>query len=245
MCGIKVICLFRFEARTRCEFHEIMAPLVANPLTRLVAALTTLKSSAGQTTILGFYDEVLPLTAGDLEVWADLRGTGRELPAANGQTAFVGRKGPLDALRAWILEPSINLEGMTGGYVAPQDKAAVPNFAAAEVRFGLVPNQTPERVFRLVLDHIATVGFGDVEVQMVSRNPWARCPVDSGSVQPLVRAMVPPSAADWRSSTRSPVPARRGSFRRCSPEWRMPTPVLALRRTTSTRPTSTSSSPTN
>ena len=61
--------------------------------------------------------------------------------------------------------------------------------SARSDRFRLFQNQTPERVFRLVLDHIATVGFGDVEVQMVSRNPWARCPVDSGSVQPLVRAM--------------------------------------------------------
>ena len=189
VCGIKGICLLRFEVRTRREFHEMMAPLVTNPLTRLVAALATLMSPDGRITIPGFYDDVLPPTARDMEVLADLRWTGKELLAASGQNAFVGGKQPLDALRAWILEPSCNLQGMAGGYVAPQDKGVVPNFAAAEVRFGLVPDQVPERVFQHVRDHLDAAGFRDVSVELVSRNPWARSPVDSEIVQTLVRAL--------------------------------------------------------
>lgn len=198
VCGIKGICLLRLEARTRREFHEMMAPLVANPLLRIVGALATLAAADGRIVIPGFFDDVLPPTARDMEVLADLRWTGRELLAASGQAAFVGGQEPLDALRAWILEPSFNLQGLTGGYVAPQDKGVVPNFAAAEVRFGLVPKQTPERVFQLVRDHLAASGFGDIDVQLVARNPWARTvlartgqgsPVDSEIVQTLVRAL--------------------------------------------------------
>ena len=189
VCGIKGICLVRFEVRTRREFHEMMAPLITNPLMRLIAALTTLMSPDGQITIPGFYDDVLLPSVRDMEVLADLRWTGKELLEASGQSAFVGGKQPLDALRAWILEPSCNLQGLTGGYVAPQDKGVVSNCAAAEVRFGLVPNQIPERVFQRVRDRLSAAGFRDVSVELAARNPWARSPVDSEIVQTVVRAL--------------------------------------------------------
>ena len=179
VCGIKGSVGVRLEARTKREFHSMMAPLVTNAALRLTWALNTLVDPDGRIKIRGFYDAVIPPTAKEMEALADLRWTGEETLAAAGQTTFVGGRTGTEALTEWLLRPSVNLNGITGGYVAPARKGVVPNFAAAELRVGTVPNQTPQRVIELFRAHLAAEGFGDIDVSLKGGNPWARTPIDS------------------------------------------------------------------
>lgn len=189
VCGIKGAVGLRLEVRRPREFHSMMSPLVINAAWRLAWALNSLVSPDGQVRIRGFYDDVLPPQARDIEALVNMRWSGEETLRASGQTAFVGGKSGLEALKAFILEPSINLNGISGGYVAPARKGVVPHFAAAELRFGTVPNQTPDRIYRLVRQHLDAEGFGDVEVTLKGRNPWARTPIDSEVAQALARSL--------------------------------------------------------
>lgn len=185
VCGIKGAVKLRLEVRTKREFHAMMSPLITNAAWRLVGALNTLVDQDGHILIRDFYADVIPPQPRDVELLARLGWTGQELLEASGQATFVAGKTGLDALVRLYLEPTCNLGGLSGGYVSPQTKGVVPAFAAAEVRFGTVPNQTPDRILELVRRRLDTAGFPDVTVSLIGRNPWARTSVDSEIAQAL------------------------------------------------------------
>ncbi len=189
VCGIKGIAKIRLEVRTRREFHAMMSPLIENAAWRLVWALNTLVAPDGRILIRDFYDEVVPPQPRDVALLADLGWSGDELLAASGRTAFVGGVSGTEVLTRLYLEPTINLGGISGGYVLPEQKGVVPAFAAAEMRVGTVPNQMPERVLALIRAHLDAAGFGDVQASLISRNPWARTPVDSPIAQALRKSL--------------------------------------------------------
>ena len=189
VCGIKGAAKLRLEARTRREFHAMMSPLVHNAAWRLVWALNTLVSPDGRILIRDYFDDVVPPQPRDIALLADLGWDETQLLRESGQTEFWGGRRGVEALTWLYLEPTINLGGVSGGYVLPAQKGVVPNFAAAELRCGLVPNQTPERVVELVRRHLAAEGFADIDVQLIGRNPWARTSVDSDLAQALARSL--------------------------------------------------------
>lgn len=189
VCGLKGVCKLRLEARTPREFHAMMSPLIPGAVWRLTWALNSLVAPDGRILVRNFYDDVLPPQQKDLDVLVGLGWTGKDLLRESGQISFLGDKEELDALSAFILEPTCNLQGFSGGYVTPNQKGVVPAFAAAELRFGLVPDQTPEGVYERVCDHLAKGGFDDIEVELIGRNPWARTPIDSEIAQALARSL--------------------------------------------------------
>jgi acetylornithine deacetylase/succinyl-diaminopimelate desuccinylase-like protein len=167
----------------------MMSPLIPGAVWRLNWALSSLVAPDGRILVRDFYDDVIPPQQKDLDVLGDLDWTGEELLRESGQSSFLGSKAGLDALSAFILEPTCNLQGFSGGYVTPNEKGVVPASASAEVRFGLVPNQTPEGVQARVCEHLSREGFDDIEVELIGRNPWARTPIDSEIAQALARSL--------------------------------------------------------
>ena len=189
VCGIKGTAKFRLEVKTKREFHAMMSPLVINAAWCLIYALNSLVAPDGHILIPDFYDDVVPPQAKDIEVLKGLNWDGKETLEASGQTEFVGGRTGLDAASALILEPTCNLLGITGGYVAPNTKGVVPNFAAAELRFGTVPNQNPATIAEKVRRHLDAQGFEDVDVTLMGGNPWARTPVDSPLALALAKSL--------------------------------------------------------
>lgn len=189
VCGVKGTAGIRLEARTLREYHAMFASLLTNPIWRLQAALGTLADSDGRILIENFFDDVVPPTKQELQALQDLNWTGQELLEESGQSKFVGGRNPTDALRHYILEPSFNLLGIQGGYISPNKKSVVPNYAVAEIRFGTVPNQSAERIHNLVVGHLKKRGFDDITVTLFSNNPWARTSIESRLARALYRSL--------------------------------------------------------
>ncbi|NLE77804.1 MAG: M20/M25/M40 family metallo-hydrolase [Chloroflexi bacterium] len=188
--GLKGSVKIRLEARLNREYHAMNSPVLEGAVWRLVWALNSLMGPDGRIRIRDFYDDVVPPQAEDIAMLADLNWNGEEILRESGARAFLGNKNGLEALTALILEPTCNLGGITGGYVAPERKGVVPAFAAAEMRFGLVPNQTAEAVYQKVCQHLAAEGFDDIDVQVGGgSNPWARTPMKGDVVQALARSL--------------------------------------------------------
>jgi len=81
-------------------------------------------------------------------------------------------------LRQHIFQPTCNICGIWSGYTGEGMKTVLPHRASAKLDFRLVPDQTPEQVFELLVKHLAQAGFGDIEVERLGAEHPARTPPD-------------------------------------------------------------------
>ena len=65
-----------------------------------------------------------------------------------------------------VSQPTINIEGLVGGYTGPGGKTILPHRAVAKIDMRLVPDMTAKDTLALLKAHLAKHGFGDIEVNM-------------------------------------------------------------------------------
>jgi len=71
-----------------------------------------------------------------------------------------------DAMVRLVSQPTINIEGLVGGYTGPGGKTILPHRAVAKIDMRLVPDMTAKGTLALLKAHLAKHGFGDIEVNM-------------------------------------------------------------------------------
>jgi len=139
--------------------------LVRNPLEALAQMLATLKDRAGRIAVAGFYDGVRPLTRAEhLELAALPYDEAREAQAL-GVPELAGEFGFAPLERMWR-RPTLEINGMYGGYQGPGRKTIVPSFARAKLSARLVPAQDPEHVKRAVTEHLRRAAPPGVRVEI-------------------------------------------------------------------------------
>src|SRR5713101_8402946 len=84
-----------------------------------------------------------------------------------------------------VSQPTVNIEGLVGGYTGPGGKTILPHRAAAKLDLRLVPNMTAASALDALKKHLAKRGFGDIEVNMTGGYDPNTTPADSS----LNRAM--------------------------------------------------------
>ena len=65
-----------------------------------------------------------------------------------------------------VSRPTINIEGLVGGYTGPGGKTILPGRAVAKIDMRLVPDMTAMEALAALKAHLAKRGFGDIEVNM-------------------------------------------------------------------------------
>ncbi|MBW8838790.1 MAG: M20/M25/M40 family metallo-hydrolase [Gemmatimonadetes bacterium] len=75
-------------------------------------------------------------------------------------------EGFFDSLVRLVSQPTINIEGLVGGYTGPGGKTILPHRAVAKIDMRLVPDMTAKGTLELLRAHLAKHGFGDIEVNM-------------------------------------------------------------------------------
>ncbi len=193
-CGVELVC-----ERKR-EFHSMFAPLIVNPVWRLVWALSTIKGPDDRILIDNFYDSIRENTDEEkriVESMADYW-TGAEWLEASGQKEFInGISGP-DALKKLYFEPTCNIQGIKGGYLGEGRKTIIPEKASVKIDFRTVPEQTNEEILKQLRAHLDRRGFEDIEVKYTGGCGWFRSPVDHKAALALRKAVeegfgVPPA----------------------------------------------------
>jgi acetylornithine deacetylase/succinyl-diaminopimelate desuccinylase-like protein len=71
-----------------------------------------------------------------------------------------------DSLLRLYSQPTINIEGLVGGYTGPGGKTVLPHRAVAKIDMRLVPDMTAADTLAKLKAHLAKQGFGDIEVNM-------------------------------------------------------------------------------
>ncbi len=152
---------------------------VRNPLEALAQMLAQLKDQHGRVTVPGFYDGVRELTPGERAEIARLPFDPAREAIALGVPVLAGESARHPLERMWM-RPTLEINGMWGGYTGPGAKTIVPSFAKAKISARLVSFQEPEHVKHVVktfLERIVPRGvtatiaaFGDVRAVETSRD---------------------------------------------------------------------------
>ena len=65
-----------------------------------------------------------------------------------------------------VSQPTVNIEGLVGGYTGPGGKTVLPHRAVAKIDMRLVPGMTKDAAVAALKSHLAKRGFGDIEVNV-------------------------------------------------------------------------------
>ena len=126
---------------------------VANPLHALAQLIASLHDPHGHIAVAGFYDEVLELTQAERKAIGALPYDERVYLAQVGAPAAFGEPGYTTLERQWT-RPTLEVNGMWGGYQGPGQKTVIPCEAHAKITCRLVPDQDPEVVAARVTTHL-------------------------------------------------------------------------------------------
>jgi acetylornithine deacetylase/succinyl-diaminopimelate desuccinylase-like protein len=151
------------------DVHSSLAAQIDSPAWRLVQALHTLVKADGHTpAVEGFFDKVRPLTSTERRILEEAIPKRSEAAAKKtlGVERWINDESWHDSLVRLVSQPTINIEGLVGGYTGPGGKTILPHRAVAKIDMRLVPNMTAKETLALLKDHLAKRGFADVEVNM-------------------------------------------------------------------------------
>jgi acetylornithine deacetylase/succinyl-diaminopimelate desuccinylase-like protein len=168
------------------DLHSSWAPLVPNPVWRLVWALNTLKDEEDRITVDGLMEHVVEPPAEELELLRKIPFAEDKIRKDYGIAQFLGGVEGVDALRKYLYAPTCTICGIRAGYISEGSKTVLPNEAIVKLDFRLVPNLEPDLVLDLLRKHLDRRGFEDVEIIPMS----GEHPAKSSPEAPIVRAAI-------------------------------------------------------
>jgi acetylornithine deacetylase/succinyl-diaminopimelate desuccinylase-like protein len=151
------------------DVHSSEKARIDSPAWHLVQALATLVSPDGNTpAVAGLADKARPLSDAEKAMIA----TAAKRMDENISKQQLGIKTWLhdvsfqESLELLMSKPTINIEGLVGGYTGPGGKTILPHRAVAKLDLRLVPDMKADETLAALKAHLANKGFGDIEVNM-------------------------------------------------------------------------------
>jgi len=199
----------RWGRGPRHDIHSSNKARVDSPAWHLVEALATLVSSDGNNPVIeGFANNARPLSAEEKAMIATAARRLNENVAKKqlGVEHWVHDVSWQEALELLMSRPTVNIEGLVGGYTGPGGKTILPHRAVAKIDMRLVPDMKAAEALAALKAHLAKHGFGDIEVNMTGGYD----PNSTAADAPLIRAqtavykrdgidpiVLPRSAGSW------------------------------------------------
>ena len=159
----------RWGRGPRQDIHSSNKARVDSPAWHLVQALATLVSADGNDPAIdGFADRARPLSSDERAMIAAAARRLDESAAKRllGVERWVRDANWTEALELLMSRPTVNIEGLVGGYTGPGGKTILPHRAVAKLDLRLVPDMTAAEALAALKAHLAKRGFGDIEVNM-------------------------------------------------------------------------------
>ena len=159
----------RWGRGPRQDIHSSNKARVDSPAWHLVQALATLVSPDGNDPAIdGFAAKARPLSPDEKAMIAAAARRLDETAAKQllGVQHWVRDVSWTEALELLMSRPTVNIEGLVGGYTGPGGKTILPHRAVAKIDMRLVPDMTAKGTLELLKAHLAKRGFGDIEVNM-------------------------------------------------------------------------------
>lgn len=142
---------------------------VQNPLNVLCEIIAKLKDEHGKIQIPGFYDKVRELTAEERKVYESLPFDEEEYKRDLDIDAVYGEEG-FSTLERVSARPTLDVNGIWGGYQGEGAKTVLPSKGGAKVSMRLVPDQDPNEIAELFIKHINSLAPKGVRVNPISHH---------------------------------------------------------------------------
>ncbi len=190
------------------DVHSSLKAMLDSPAWHLVKALDTLVSADGNTITIDNYPQPRPLSAEEKAMIATAVQRRDEAKAkqAFGARHWIDDLPWVQANERLVSQPTVNIEGLVGGYTGPGGKTVLPHQAVAKIDMRLVPDMKFDAALAALKAHLAKHGFGDIEVKVGGGYD----PTSTNANSALIRAQI----ATYKAAGIDPVlwPRRAGSY---------------------------------
>ncbi len=177
---------------------------VANPINILAQMIAKLQDEQNRITIPGFYDDVQELSAEEraalnaapfnkVAYCSDL-----EIDQVHGEEGY-------STLERTGIRPTLDVNGIWGGYIGEGAKTVLPSKAYAKISMRLVPNQSSDKITELFAKHFKALAPKSVKVEV--RPHHGGEPVVTPTDSPEYQAA---SLAIQETFGKEPIPKRGG-----------------------------------
>ncbi len=177
---------------------------VANPINILCKMIASCHDENNRITIPGFYDDVVELSREEREELAkapfDMKEYARELDIeeVHGEAGY-------STIERTGIRPTLDVNGMWGGYTGEGAKTVLPSKAYAKVSMRLVPNQNSDKISALFQQYFEKIAPKSVKVVVKPHHggePFVVSP-DNPAYQAASKAM-------QETFGKKPIPTRGG-----------------------------------
>ncbi len=177
---------------------------VGNPINELCKMIASLKDENNRITIPGFYEKVLDLTNEERKALNDAPFDLDEYKKDLKINAVSGEDGYTTLERAGI-RPSLDVNGIWGGYIGEGAKTVLPSKASAKISMRLVPNQVSDEISDLFTKHFKSLAPDTVKVKVIPHHGGEPAVTPTDSV-----AYAAASDAFVEAWGKAPIPTRDG-----------------------------------
>ena len=191
------------------DVHSSNKARLDSPAWHLVEALHTLVSADGnEPAIDNFTAKLRPMSAEEKAMVAEAAKRLSEAQAKKLLSVdhWVHDANWEKALELLMSRPTVNIEGLVGGYTGPGGKTILPHKAVAKLDLRLVPNMTATDALAALKAHLAKRGFGDIDVNMTGGYDPNSTSANTGLIKSQIAVLknggidpiiLPRSAGSW------------------------------------------------
>jgi acetylornithine deacetylase/succinyl-diaminopimelate desuccinylase-like protein len=171
------------------DIHSSNKARVDSPAWHLVQALNTLVTPDGNApAIEGLAARARKISPEQKQMVAEAAKRMDEavIKKTMGVDRWIGDAGFVEALEMLVSQPTVNIEGLVGGYTGPGGKTILPHKCVAKLDLRLVPDMKASEALAALKNHLAKKGFGDIEVNMTGGYD----PTSTSPASPMIRAQL-------------------------------------------------------
>ena len=177
---------------------------VANPINILCDMISSLHDADRKVNIPGFYDDIIPVSQEERDQMAKAPFSLDEYKAHLDIDDVLGEKG-YSVLEHVSIRPTLDVNGIWGGYTGQGAKTVLPSKAYAKISMRLVPGQSSEKIMKLFEEHFKAIAPKSVKVKVSPHHGGeaAVTPTDSIAYKAASKAME-------QTFGKTPIPLRTG-----------------------------------
>ena len=166
-CGLRGLTYMEVEVTgPNKDLHSgLFGGAVANPANVLTRLVSSLVDEKGRVTIPGFYDDVRELTPAEREAFNQAPFNMDDYKRALDIDEVEGEEGYTTIERTGV-RPSLDVNGIWGGYTGEGTKTVIPSKASAKISMRLVPNQDFNKIGELFKAHFEAIAPKSVKVDV-------------------------------------------------------------------------------